>query len=117
MKINCNGCTCCCRMIGPILDGFHKDPEKFPAHSHVPLSEFPHSVRSDGSCEKLGLNGCTIYEDRPTICSVDKMSGLSDKSDEDYLEDNLKACKTIQDYFNEIDRKSTSTNEEKARTI
>lgn len=58
MSYPCTSCGACCRRVGRIPD-------------------FPEPVRPDGSCVHLNANNqCDIYENRPTICQVDKMHEL-----------------------------------------
>ncbi len=37
------------------------------------VPEFTEPVNEDGSCSHLKDNKCTIYENRPEICRVDKL--------------------------------------------
>ncbi len=55
MEFPCSKCGACCRRAGLIPD-------------------FPEPVHKDNSCTHLlDDNSCAIYEDRPDICSVDKV--------------------------------------------
>lgn len=38
---------------------------------HGAIDEFPHEMNTDGSCEKLVGNRCSVYEDRPTLCNIE----------------------------------------------
>lgn len=61
IKFQCSGCSQCCRNIGTLTE-----------EDKIRL-EFPFNAKEDGSCEKLDENGrCLIYEDRPSICSVER---------------------------------------------
>ncbi len=61
IKFPCSGCGMCCRKIGSLS---MEDKIKL---------EFPYEAKEDGSCEKLDENGkCSIYESRPSICSVER---------------------------------------------
>lgn len=52
---HCDRCGLCCSKVG-----------KFPS-----MKEFD---RGDGACKHLnGDNTCAIYENRPTICNVDRL--------------------------------------------
>ena len=51
--------------------------------------------RGDGICCHLNQNLCSIYEQRPLICNVQKMYDLffRTKMDEQaYIQENLKVC-------------------------
>jgi hypothetical protein len=38
---------------------------------HGAIDEFPYEMKSDGSCEKLVNNICSVYDDRPTMCNIE----------------------------------------------
>jgi len=60
MKFLCSQCGACCRNAGK-MDG---------AKHGLPIKE-------DGSCANLINNMCSIYDDRPDICRVDKLHNKS----------------------------------------
>ena len=80
MKFPCSKCGACCRKIGRVC----------------PDLEGP-----DGSCIYLSSdNLCSIYQDRPIFCNVDKFYDkyFKDKmSREEFYELNLAECKKLQD--------------------
>ena len=57
MKFLCSKCGACCRNIG-LMGG----------------AKYGLPVKKDGSCGNLINNECSIYEDRPDVCRVDKMT-------------------------------------------
>ncbi len=62
LKFDCTGCGSCCRRVGDNLAAHQK-------------AGFPYGVKEDGrTCEKLEEdNKCTVYENRPEMCSVEAM--------------------------------------------
>ena len=81
MKFKCSGCGACCRQA-----------------AKVGLPD-----RGDGGCVYLkDDNSCSIYENRPDICRVDKMyenlPGLSDQLTlKEWYVENTKACHQLID--------------------
>lgn len=77
----CRQCGECCRHIGhiPELDNYHN---------------------GDGICKYLNpfTNLCTIYENRPVICNVDKAYVslfINVMTQDEYLEKNYEGCKNL----------------------
>jgi len=70
MAFNCTECGECCRKLGSILE---------QSYTHIPwmrpmVKAFPYKVKEDGSCEMLVDNRCSVYEDRPLMCNIDRMA-------------------------------------------
>lgn len=62
MDYPCTKCGCCCKRIDEVIILAERfGTEKFP-YNH-----------KDGVCEKLVNNECSVYENRPTVCDVEKM--------------------------------------------
>ncbi len=77
----CDKCGKCCKMVGQ-------------------KSMYKHLDRGDGICRYFDedTNLCSIYENRPDICNVDKMYELFYKnilSKSEYYKLNYEACKKI----------------------
>ncbi len=93
-KFNCTSCGACCRFVGlRIKQGISKD-------------KFPYGTKADGmTCEKLADDGvtCTIYDHRPTFCSVEKQWSKKFKKDDrfkikkQYYKWQMMFCKKLQD--------------------
>ena len=61
VRFQCSGCGECCKRVGNLSE----DDKK--------RLDFPYNAKEDGSCEKLGEdNKCMVYDNRPSICSVEK---------------------------------------------
>jgi Fe-S-cluster containining protein len=63
-----------------------------------PIRDFPYKAREDGSCEKLKNNLCSVYEDRPLLCNIDRMADETDipVSKETWFDLNYKGCEILQ---------------------
>lgn len=65
MEFPCTGCGICCTKVGKLVDAVN--------FGILEEEDFPYDHK-DGRCEMLGEdNKCTIYDTRPTICSVEGM--------------------------------------------
>ncbi len=68
--------------------------------------DFPFSFKEDGvTCEKYEEGvGCTIYENRPDVCRIDKLAQVYEKecgmSKEQYYELSIVACNLLMDKLN-----------------
>jgi len=85
-KFPCSGCGACCKRIGLVLNQFRE------------MYNFPYNAKEDGSCEMLDENNmCKVYDNRPEICSLDRMYERNHKQlktkKEFYLE-TAKICNT-----------------------
>lgn len=66
--VPCNGCTLCCRgdairlLPGDDVNAYRTEP-----HSHYP-GALMLAHKANGDCIYLGATGCTIQEDKPTMC-------------------------------------------------
>ncbi len=77
----CDKCGECCRSIGGNILYTHLD-------------------RGDGVCKYLLGNLCSIYQNRPTLCNIDKCYDLffKDKmSKEEFYRFNLEICNKLKD--------------------
>jgi Fe-S-cluster containining protein len=82
----CTSCGLCCQNIGGIKE----------------LKEFD---LGNGICKyfDFGNRKCSIYEDRPNICRVDKMFDLvyyKNFTRKDFYVGNAKVCNALQEQFN-----------------
>ena len=81
----CTSCGLCCQNISNIKD----------------LKEYD---LGNGTCKYLDSisNLCTIYENRPDICRVDKMFDLvysSEFTQEEFYIENAKVCNNLQEKY------------------
>lgn len=92
MSFPCTKCGCCCKRVAravPILraQGITKG---HPLH-------FPYSWEESGTCEKLIDNQCSVYENRPLICNIDKLTTYLDLPPESRYPINARACNQMMD--------------------
>ena len=88
-RIECNGCTICCETIGSLLvSGSSED------WVNELIDKFPYSVDSNGVCEMLKDNKCSVYKNRPIICNINKTFYYQNitKSKKEWLKINKEAC-------------------------
>ncbi len=72
MKFNCTSCGLCCKKLGQAIAAAKSRKE--PSEIDALFLEFPYPPKPDGSCFMLKNDGsCSIYNERPLICDVDKM--------------------------------------------
>lgn len=80
-KVDCAGCTACCRCEAVLLVK-GDNPALYPEAKEIPFNPLtggpghiiPH--KADGSCIYLGDLGCTIYDRRPVMCRVFSCAGF-----------------------------------------
>lgn len=71
MSFPCTGCGACCRRVGKIMDTIAEASDQ---NSQL---YFPYKWDETGKCEMLlPDNSCSVYENRPLICNVDKLHSL-----------------------------------------
>jgi len=92
----CSGCGACCRRINKAvgnlgIENIEKDNELY----------FPYKWDDTGRCEMLtDDNRCSVYENRPLICNIDKLLSLIDIPKEQFYAMNIAACNTMMDEDN-----------------
>ena len=73
--VPCGACTACCHYPGIVVD--EKRDRKHLAHlltERSPDGELVLQRRSDGACAHLGERGCTVYEQRPSVCCTFRLT-------------------------------------------
>lgn len=78
---SCNCCGCCCRNL-----------DKSELYKELD--------RGDGTCKYLSGNLCSIYENRPLFCRVDKCYELFFKEEmtiEEYYNANSEMCQRLRE--------------------
>ncbi len=76
----CTRCGCCCKRIG--LLGV----------------DFPYDINADGSCSKLSENNeCTVYDERPLVCNIDKFAEVMEIDKEIFYKANIATCNALMD--------------------
>lgn len=63
------------------------------------MEEFPYKT-IEGVCKKLVDNRCTVYENRPIICNIEKTKEyFPDLTQDEYIKINVDFCNTLQEKF------------------
>jgi len=93
----CTSCGACCKNAGDMLKKYESlgvlDPES--------EMYFPHKIHKTGRCSKLNKNNqCSVYEDRPTICSMAKMQEKLNIPSDEFLQMNIAGCNKLMDENN-----------------
>lgn len=89
MDFPCTGCGECCKRVGAVLANHTLD--------NTPIGKllkiFPYSTNEQGHCEMLVNDRCSVYENRPLICNVRRMTEVfySDDPAGHYL-DSAESC-------------------------
>lgn len=95
MSFPCSGCGACCRNVGKVVNS-----PQMKALMPCDSLYFPYKVLSDGSCEKLIDNRCSVYEDRPLICNIEALGKRMAYTPAAWRVLNIRACNTLIDEFN-----------------
>jgi len=90
----CSGCGCCCRRAKHTVALLNiTDPQN--------EFYFPYKFNEDGSCEMLNVdNKCSVYENRPTVCNIDKTILLAGLNKEQFYRDVIESCNKAMDEDN-----------------
>lgn len=88
MKFRCSGCGECCKHINVAVENT----------KHLKELEFPYKWDESGRCDKLGEdNRCTVYNNRPLLCNIDKFIKVFKIDKDKFYDMNIKACNDLMD--------------------
>jgi Fe-S-cluster containining protein len=77
LHFNCTKCGACCKFVQASVMLLRSTTRVLTDPGEILLREFPYGFKNDGSCEKYDDKiGCTIYENRPSVCRVDDMEQI-----------------------------------------
>jgi Fe-S-cluster containining protein len=100
MSFPCTGCGVCCQHAGTAVTIARKLLQSGNRDAYVQeIADFPYEFSSTGRCSQLGEgNQCAVYEDRPLVCSVDRVwekyqSGGMSKSE--YYQSTAMLCNSM----------------------
>jgi Fe-S-cluster containining protein len=64
-----------------------------PAHD-----AFPYGTKKNGECEMLQGTKCLVYEDRPLLCDIERISDELDTgmTQQEWFDMNYKGCEQLQ---------------------
>ncbi len=92
----CTKCGCCCKKINKLIPNLLK----------LGVSEgdalwFPYKCDETGRCEKFtDENLCSVYDDRPLICNIDKIMVTFNLNKKEFYEKNIAVCNKMMDEDN-----------------
>lgn len=69
----CTSCGCCCSHVNLAIQNAAKSNHPVWQES---AKSFPYNYDETGKCEKLVDNKCSVYEDRPLLCNINKLGKL-----------------------------------------
>jgi len=77
MEFHCTKCGGCCMHIGNVILSLRAGAADPSDLRHQLFMDFPFGFTATGACEKYDpATGCTVYNERPDVCRVDKMFEL-----------------------------------------
>jgi Fe-S-cluster containining protein len=61
------------------------------------IAEFPYQPLPDGSCEKMVDDQCSVYEDRPLLCDIERLHDELDipMSKQEWFDMNTQGCNIL----------------------
>lgn len=90
-KFPCTGCGCCCKRVNLAVQNLGSDDPKDPLY-------FPYGWDETGKCDKLTEdNQCSVYDNRPTLCSVEEVADLFGIDKHEFFKLNVKVCNKFMD--------------------
>ena len=83
----------CCTKIGGIKSTVYPWP-----WMQALVAEFPYSAKENGHCEKLVDNQCSVYDNRPMLCNIERTADEVDigMTKQEWYDMNYKGCKILQ---------------------
>lgn len=81
IRFPCERCGACCKAMGEIIAQARERCENLQKKKMIippfliEIIGFPHKLSADGACGMLDRekNLCTIYDERPLICNIDRL--------------------------------------------
>lgn len=96
MIFPCVSCGCCCSKVDVAV----KNLEPYSLDKNNDLF-FPYKWDDTGRCENLTFdNKCSIYENRPTMCNIQKMKDYFNLPEKDYYDLTISCCNILMDEAN-----------------
>ena len=93
MSFNCTGCGLCCTRMESVLN----TPAPFKWMEPL-IAEFPYGTDEYGACMMLEDGQCSVYENRPLLCNIERIADEMDTgmSKETWFELNYHGCRVLQ---------------------
>ena len=93
-KFPCTGCGSCCKRVNIAVSTIGENTPDNPLY-------FPYTWDETGKCEMLDDNNkCKVYDNRPTLCNVDKVMELFGEDKEHFYRINAQVCNELMDEDN-----------------
>jgi Fe-S-cluster containining protein len=90
----CSGCGACCHRVD-------KGVANLGSKNTEDELYFPYKWDESGKCEMLtDDNKCSVYDNRPLICNIDKLLPIIDIPKDIYYEMNIAYCNAMMDEDN-----------------
>lgn len=89
----CTKCGSCCRRIKEAVKNA-MELSTFDLRFKE-VADFPFGYDENGSCDKLINNQCSVYEERPLICNIDKMGELLGIEQSENYKINIQSCNSL----------------------
>jgi hypothetical protein len=91
MSYPCTKCGCCCKQMDKVVEGLITLNAEFGTYF-----KFPYKYDTSGRCEKLTAdNRCSVYENRPTVCRIDRMIAILELDPVRTYRKTIKACNKL----------------------
>lgn len=99
MTFECTGCGLCCTRMEKVLN----TPPVFRWMEPL-IAAFPYGTDENGACMMLVDGQCSVYEDRPLLCDVERMADELDigMTKEVWFEMNYAGCRKLAELHVEI---------------
>lgn len=104
-KFPCTSCGACCRKAKQAAEGWQNAISKLNVSKEVKESlakEMTHPYGFDGSgkCEMLAEdNTCKVYENRPSMCNIEKAREIMGWPKDLYYNASINNCNSLMDAF------------------
>ena len=88
----CTQCGLCCKLVGHTLAFRPYWGDSFVGEA---IDQFPYSVDENGVCEKFLDNKCSVYENRPLLCNVERLAILHGFDKDNWYRINAMTCNSL----------------------
>lgn len=97
----CTSCGICCTKVSTAVSNIDNLAKAY----NIPIEDlqFPYSWDESGKCNMLIDNKCSVYYNRPLMCSIDKFIEVANLDKEEFYKENIKVCNSLMDE-NRIDK-------------
>lgn len=97
-KFPCSGCGGCCKRVNKLSADYQE--LKIPIFDKNSIYYFPYKWDETGKCDMLIDNKCSVYNNRPNVCNIEKMRKLLGEPKKQFYKQNIESCNQIMDEDN-----------------